>query len=111
MKKKLAIAFILGTFLPASIAAIENMGREKMVLHGGASGDVPFPHHGHQTALKDCNPCHSLYPQVSGSIEKMQAEGKLKKKQAMNQCKTCHRNRTAQGQKAGPVKCRDCHKK
>ena len=53
--------------------------------------------------------CESL--QVSGSIEKLKAEGKLKKKQAMNQCKTCHRNRTAQGLKAGPIKCKDCHNK
>jgi len=111
MKKKLVIAFIVVTFLPASISAIENMGPESIVLQGGSSGEVPFPHHRHQTALKDCNPCHSLYPQVSGSIEKMKAEGKLKKKQAMNLCKTCHKNLTAQGQKAGPVKCRDCHKK
>jgi hypothetical protein len=111
MKKKLAIAFIVGTFLPVSTPAIENMGRANMVLRGGDSGDVPFPHHRHQAALSDCNLCHSLFPQVSGSIEKLKAEGKLKKKQAMGQCQTCHRNRTTQGQKAGPVKCRDCHKK
>jgi hypothetical protein len=111
MKKKLAIVLIVGALLPALTYAVENMGRENMVLFGGASGEVPFPHHRHQAALKDCNLCHSLFPQVSGSIERLKAEGKLKKKQAMGQCQTCHRNRAAQGQKAGPVRCRDCHKK
>ncbi|MBW1896440.1 MAG: cytochrome c3 family protein [Deltaproteobacteria bacterium] len=112
MRKIVTIAFIAGLFLPPSTLAIENIGRENMMLQGGSSGDVPFPHHRHQTALGgDCNLCHSLFPQVSGSIEKLEAEGKLKKKQAMVQCRTCHKTRVSKGQKAGPVKCRGCHKK
>jgi cytochrome c-type protein NrfB len=104
------VTVLFGLLVAASVGAMENMGAKNITLYGGASGEVPFPHHRHQTVLGDCNLCHGLFPQVSGSIEKLEAEGKLKKKQVMVQCQTCHRNRAAQGQKAGPVKCRDCHK-
>jgi len=82
-----------------------------MTLQGGKPGDVPFPHHSHQDVLRDCTLCHSLFPQVTGSIEKLKAKGKLKKMEAMKQCQACHKNKAADGQKTGPTKCNECHKK
>ena len=45
-----------------------------MVLQGGKLGSVPFSHHLHQNAIRDCNICHTLFPQIAGSIEKLKAE-------------------------------------
>jgi hypothetical protein len=42
-----------------------------------------------------------LFPKVSKSIEKLIAEGKLKKKEVMNHCK----------EKAVPTSCKECHQK
>ena len=44
-------------------------------------------------------------------IDKMKSEGKLQKKEVMNMCKGCHKDMAEKGQKAGPVSCKECHKK
>jgi len=40
---------------------------------------------------------HTLFPQVAGSIEKLKAEGKVKKKEAMDQCVACHKKGATTG--------------
>ena len=103
---------MLCMFLFASIAVSnENKGAATLVLQGGSDGNISFPHHRHQNTLGSCNPCHNLFPQTPGSIEKNKAEGKLKKKEVMEQCRTCHRQKTDNGEKAGPINCKGCHRK
>ena len=112
MKKKLIIFLILGFFLLVSTTAVsQNKGAANMVLQGGKLGSVTFSHHLHQDALHDCNICHTLFPQVAGSIDKLKAEGKVKKKEAMDQCIECHKKGAPTGSKALPTKCSECHKK
>jgi hypothetical protein len=83
-----------------------------MDLNGGQRGNVPFPHHQHQEKLGDCNICHSMFPQKSGGIAELQAEGKLKKKYVMNKlCTKCHKENKKSGQKSGPTTCKKCHVK
>jgi hypothetical protein len=54
--------------------------------------DVHFPHHRHQDALGDCNICHDLFPKKLGSIDELKNQGKLKKKQVMQEhCIDCHK--------------------
>ena len=101
-------------FAAASIALsgapVENKGAAEMTLPGGTRGPVPFPHHQHQDKLVDCQICHSLYPQKAGIIEKLKAEGTLKKKQVMNkQCTQCHKQKKKEGLNAGPTTCAKCH--
>ena len=112
MKRKLIIFLILDFFLLLSMTAVsQNKGAVNMVLQGGKLGSVPFSHHLHQKLLGDCNICHTLFPQVAGSIEKLKAAGKLKKKEAMDQCVECHKKEAPTGSKALPTKCSECHKK
>jgi hypothetical protein len=93
-------------------AADVNKGAEKMELYGGKKGKIPFSHHLHQERLVDCNTCHTLFPQVAGSIEKMKSEGKLKKKQVMNTlCIKCHKSLKKAQKDHGPVTCSKCHLK
>lgn len=80
-------------------------------LEGGALGDVPFPHQQHQKVLGGCDDCHRLFPKEKGVIQKYIAENKLKKKEAMDHCVDCHKDRAGASKKSGPVKCNDCHKK
>jgi Cytochrome c7 and related cytochrome c len=88
----------------------ENLGTAVMVLEGGATGNVPFPHHRHQRALNsDCQICHHVFPQVKGIIVKLKQENALKKKFVMNACQACHKELATQGKPAGPTKCKDCH--
>jgi cytochrome c-type protein NrfB len=106
MKAKLIIPLIVGlSFVLSKTAVGQNKGAADMILQGGKPGDVPFAHHLHQSHLGNCDLCHNLFPQTKGSIDKLKAEGKLKKKEVMDQCQACHR------QKAGPLKCGECHKK
>ena len=86
-------------------------GAESMVLDGGRQGEVSFPHGRHQAILVDCMPCHGLFPKEAQVLDKMKTEGKLKKKDAMNMCKKCHKDLAKKGQAAGPTTCRGCHKK
>ena len=80
MKKIIALLFTGFLIFLSSAIADQNKGAEKMELNGGTKGKVPFPHHQHQKRLGDCNKCHVMFSQVSGSIENMKTEGKLKKK-------------------------------
>ena len=109
MKLK-AILFTLTILLAAFITVAQEKGAEKMDLEGGSRGMVPFPHHVHQNALKDCNLCHAVFGQEAGVIEKMKAEGKLEKKQVMNKlCTKCHKEGKKAQAKTGPVTCNQCH--
>ena len=103
----LVVAVLAGAY---AVVAEENRGVENLVLIGGKSGNVPFPHWQHQDTLKDCQTCHDLFPQESGSIEKLKAAGELKKKKVMNsKCTKCHRALKKEGKPSGPVSCKECH--
>jgi hypothetical protein len=107
-----AVATLLILFATGLTPAVENKGADQMELYGGRSGKVPFPHHQHQTVLEDCAICHEVFPQEKGAIEKLKAEGKLKRKQVMNKlCTACHKQKKRAGEKTGPVSCKDCHVK
>ena len=102
-------ALIAGTSIAVSLAS-ENPGAENIVLEGGKRGEVPFPHRQHQKNLDDCQICHSVFPQDSGAIVKLKAEGTLKKKYVMNKlCTKCHKKMKKAGQKSGPTSCAKCH--
>jgi cytochrome c-type protein NrfB len=107
MKAKLMIPLVvsLSFFVLFKITVGQNKGAADMMLQGGKPGDVPFAHHLHQSNLGNCDLCHNLFPQAKGSIDKLKAEGKLKKKEVMDQCRDCHK------EKQGPIKCSECHKK
>ena len=105
------VAVMAGPWIAAS-AQTPNAGAPEIVLNGGTSGNVTFPHLRHQQKLVDCNICHSVYPQKPGAIEALQAQGKLAKKEIMNtQCTKCHKERKQAGEKAGPTTCTTCHVK
>jgi hypothetical protein len=115
MKSKIIFTIISLTFISSFIAASEQTrsheNHENMVLEGGQTGDVFFPHHIHQNTLGDCNYCHNLFPKASNSIEKLKAEGKLEKKEVMNNCTKCHKQKVENNEKAGPTSCKGCHQK
>ena len=117
MKLKLIVVFISITAIIAGISAANSIanqdkGAENIELAGGKRGKVHFPHHQHQARLDDCQICHAVFPQKSGSIQKLQAEGKLKKKYVMNKlCTKCHKQKKKAGQKSGPTTCKKCHVK
>lgn len=112
MKYGLGLLFA-GVLLISSVAmAGQNKGLEKFDLDGGSRGKVAFPHWKHQDALKDCNACHSVFPQQAGVIQSMKAAKDLKSKKVMNMlCIACHRAEARAGKPSGPVKCGDCHAK
>ncbi len=104
----LALA-VLGVW---GLHAEENRGADQMVLEGGGSGPVPFPHHRHQAAVAQCQACHVLFPQEKGSIEKRKAGGQLAGKQVMNKlCVQCHKELKKAGGASGPTTCTQCHRK
>jgi hypothetical protein len=93
-------------------AAPPDRGAAEIILDGGTSGKVKFPHQRHQETLTDCNICHAAFPQKAGAIEDLKAQGKLARKQIMNdQCTKCHREKKQAGEKAGPTTCTTCHAK
>lgn len=47
-------------------AAIEDRGAEIILIYGGKSRDVHFPHYKHQIALDNCDICHNLFPKKLG---------------------------------------------
>ena len=107
---------IMGILMAVSIAVIANaaddMGRDKFDLDGGGRGDMSFPHKLHQDTLGSCNTFHDLFPKELGGIEKMKADGKLKRRQVMNDsCIACHKVYKAKGKKFGPLRCNECHKR
>lgn len=89
-----------------------NQGAKEMVIPSGNQGEVKFPHHQHQVALKDCMLCHDLFPQAAGAISDLKQKGTLSQKQVMNkQCVKCHKAKKDAGEKSGPVICKECHVK
>jgi hypothetical protein len=107
----LLAALAAGGWVRAS-ATPPNRGAPEIVLEGGTSGPVAFPHLRHQEKLTDCNICHAAFPQKAGAIEDLKAQGKLTKKQIMNdQCTKCHRDKKQAGEKSGPTTCTSCHVK
>jgi len=113
MRLKAILLLISGIILITAIAAaVQNKGAENIEIYGGKTGKVSFPHLQHQETLGDCNICHDIFPQESGSIKSLKAQGKLKKKHVMNKhCIKCHRAKKSAGEKAGPTRCKECHKK
>lgn len=103
----------IGVFLLSvgNSLAEDNKGAASIVLKGGSSGAVTFPHDRHQKIFVDCKPCHELFGKESQVIDKMKTDGRLKKKEVMNMCKNCHKDLSVKGEKAGPTACKDCHKK
>ena len=111
MKMILFVLFIVLVAVVAIGAVEVKNGAEEMVLFGGSLGNVSFPHYRHQEALGDCNSCHNLFPQTAGTIQELNRQVKLKKKEVMNQCTKCHKEVAASDKKGGPVKCKECHQK
>lgn len=109
--RKILILLCFAILLASALALADGQqrGPDSMVLEGGSTGWVPFPHHRHQDALGDCMACHNLFPQQAGSIKALKADGKLGKKAVMNACTKCHRNLAKVGQPSGPTGCKQCH--
>ena len=117
MGKWVVLFIFSGIIFYAAVAGsgddIEDKGAETILLSGGEKmRDVHFPHHRHQDALKDCNICHDLFPKKLGSIDELKNQGKLKKKQVMQEhCIDCHKEMKATDRKTGPTSCARCHRK
>lgn len=116
MQKRTLILFISAIFIVSLSNALSagqnqtNKGAETMQLESGRLPSVPFPHHMHQEMLDDCNVCHDRFPQSRGAIKEMQAQGKIKKQEVMNEnCISCHKERQRAGKPSGPLSCTDCH--
>jgi hypothetical protein len=108
----LALVLLLTAGGTWASAPSPDRGAAEIVLEGGTSGNVTFPHQRHQEKLVDCNICHAVFPQKAGAIEELKAQGKLAKKQVMNeQCTKCHREKKQAGEKSGPTTCTTCHVK
>ncbi|RLB03752.1 MAG: cytochrome C [Deltaproteobacteria bacterium] len=101
---------ILG-FVSSISLSVNNQGPKRIVISGGGMGNIDFPHHQHQDALKNCKVCHQLFPKKVGSIAQLKKEGRLEKKQVMANCRGCHKERANEGMKAGPTSCNQCHNK
>lgn len=112
MKKVLCAALVMMLCGVFSAMAVENKGATQIDIDGGSRGIVHFPHHEHQNTLKDCQKCHTLFPQEQHSIEKLKKEGKLVKQQVMKElCIKCHKATKETGSKSGPTTCSKCHVK
>jgi hypothetical protein len=111
LKAKTVAGLVVVVMLIVAVSqAVENKGAKDITLAGGKRGKVSFPHHRHQEVLADCKICHSVFPQKTGAIKALKAEGKLKKKQVMNKlCTKCHKQKKKAGEKGGPVTCKTCH--
>jgi hypothetical protein len=105
-------ALAVALFIVGGAVAKGDKGARHINLDGGNRGIVPFPHNQHQTTLKNCQVCHTLFPQEKGGIERLKKEGKLTQKQVMNKhCIKCHKSTKRSGDKSGPTKCGECHVK
>lgn len=101
--------FLIILFATTTVPS-ENIGTADMVLEGGSTGKVPFPHHRHQKALNnDCQICHKAFPREKGVIFKLKQEKVIDKKSVMNACQACHKDLLSQGKPHGPTKCKECH--
>ncbi|HSO19273.1 MAG TPA: cytochrome c3 family protein [Desulfosarcina sp.] len=107
----IVILAALGVFTAVLVGAAAQ-GPEKIVIEGGVSGKVPFPHARHQDRIGDCNVCHGVFPQEAEAIRKLKEQGKLKPKKVMNlQCIKCHKQEKQAGKPHGPLTCTQCHVK
>ena len=65
--QKIALYFILviALFLYTALSVSgQNKGSANMILEGGNTGNVPFPHQQHQLILEEsCEVCHRIFPQ------------------------------------------------
>lgn len=102
-----ALILILAVFCVG--ADNSNKGAEKMNIYAGSKGLLFFPHAKHQSTIKSCMKCHALFPQKTGSIKDLIETGKLKKKQVMTYCISCHKKMAKAGKKTGPRGCKKCH--
>ena len=116
MKTKLRPLLLIGALIVSAgfigiTLATENKGAQIILIKGGKARDIHFPHHRHQTALENCDICHTLFPKKVGGIAELKAQGKLKKKQVMQEhCIDCHKKMRAEGRKTGPRSCARCHR-
>jgi hypothetical protein len=118
MKQWMTVAIAFGIMAAGAdpiimaFAQAANTGAAEILLEGGTSGSVKFPHQRHQQKLTDCMICHSAFPQKSGAIEELKSQGRLAKKQIMNeQCTKCHKEKKQAGEPSGPTTCTTCHVK
>ncbi len=105
MRHRLLVIIVTAIVLGLSVvmAAAVNQGQENIGIFGGKSGNVPFPHRQHQDRIKDCNVCHSVFPQETEAIKKLKETGTLKAKKVMNlQCIKCHKQEKKAGKPHGP---------
>lgn len=113
--KRNPVVIPIATILLSSFVAITaaaNQGPGTINIFGGKSGKVPFTHAQHQDRLKDCNICHSVFPQETDAIRKMKDTGAIKPKKVMNlQCIKCHKAEKRAGKPHGPLTCATCHVK
>ena len=106
------LAIVLVAIAVTLASAAASRGPESIEIYGGQSGKVPFPHAQHQNRIKDCNVCHSVFPQEAEAIRRMKEKGALKAKKVMNlQCIKCHKAEKQAGRPYGPVTCNSCHVK
>lgn len=105
-----AFSLVVLLLCAAGTVAAVNRGPGNIDIYGGSSGKVPFPHAMHQDREKDCNVCHSVFPQKQDAIKQMKEAGSLKPKKVMNlQCIKCHKQAKQEGRPHGPVTCKTCH--
>jgi len=111
MKGNLLVIILAAAILVAGgVAMAVNRGPANINVNGGSRGTVPFPHAQHQDRLKDCTVCHSTFPQETGAINTLKADGTLKPKQVMNTlCIKCHKQEKKAGKPHGPLTCSKCH--
>jgi len=110
--RTIMVILVLTVFSGAVAIATQNYGGEEIKLDGGRKGMIDFPHHQHHRVISDCNTCHAVFPKTAGSIKDLKIQGKLKKKQVMNNtCLKCHKAMKKAGEKTGPTKCSACHVK
>jgi hypothetical protein len=108
----MAIMAAMMAIFPMTAANAADQGAKQIDIFGGHTGNVPFPHAQHQDRIKDCEVCHSVFPQETGAIKKLKEAGKLKKKKVMNlQCIKCHKQEKRAGKPHGPLTCKTCHVK
>ena len=110
--KTMFILLIVVIFTSGVAVAVQNQGSKDIKLNGGYKGIVNFPHYLHQDVINNCDVCHAVFPKTTGAIKKLEADGKLGKKQVMNKtCIKCHKGKKKEGKKTGPTKCSQCHTK
>lgn len=107
----MTVVAMFAIFTAAAAGAVAT-GPEEILIYGGVSGKVHFPHAQHQHRIGDCNVCHEVFPQKADAIKTLKEEGKLKPKKVMNlQCIKCHKQEKRAGKPHGPLTCNQCHVK